>query len=200
LAPGTYNVKTRNATCESGSVPTTINAQPGTPAVPTISAPVGNVLSIASPVAGVTYQWQFSATQNGTYANVATGTSYTATQNGRYRSIAQGTACNSAPSSAQQMIITGTGNPNNPNNFNIRVYPNPVHNTLTIDSIPLTYKVSLVIYDAAGRTVMPARQLTQANNRASVDIGHLPAGIYFVGIYDMKNNEYIKKGIKVIKQ
>jgi hypothetical protein len=59
----------------------------------------------------------------------------------------------------------------------IRIYPNPVKETLRIDNTSTTEIISIKIYDVLGRLV-----LTEKENVDQIDVSHLDSGVLFVEI------------------
>ncbi len=149
MASGSYQVKVKNAAgCESSAVVAVVSASP-LPAAPTITQ-ASNVLSVQSPIAGATYQWQKkNGTGNWDDISGATGTSYTVTATGEYRTTIRNNGCGPVASNGINAVITNVPNPN-VSNGDLRLFPNPIQNgqRLTIDSLPqLTTEVTVVIYD-----------------------------------------------------
>jgi hypothetical protein len=70
------------------------------------------------------------------------------------------------------------------------VYPNPVLNTFFVDAENIT---AVKLYDLLGNEVISQN----ANGRAELNAGHLPAGIYTVHIFS--GNNVIWKS-KIVKQ
>lgn len=67
-------------------------------------------------------------------------------------------------------------------NNNIRIYPNPVQNDLSINYEPATNEtVQIKIIDMTGRVLVTQhRDLTQGDNQLIIDCANLPQGNYFI--------------------
>src|SRR5690625_1183143 len=76
---------------------------------------------------------------------------------------------------------------------NIKLYPNPVSNTLNIHFTEDIKIQSLQIYNIIGQKVMEIKEL----NATNIDIGHLKSGIYYVEIIDHQANNTVKKINKI---
>ena len=59
----------------------------------------------------------------------------------------------------------------------VRIYPNPAHNSVTIEVDDISQDARLAIFSVSGRKVL-ARQIM--NSKTTVDISSLPAEIYFL--------------------
>jgi unsaturated rhamnogalacturonyl hydrolase len=68
------------------------------------------------------------------------------------------------------------------------VYPNPVHDQLSISyQSGNEQKTTLELYDMAGHLLLSKQiQLMKGSNRLEWDINAIPAGIYFIGIKELK--------------
>ena len=71
----------------------------------------------------------------------------------------------------------------------IRIYPNPVNEQLTIDNGELTIK-NVQIFDVMGRCVATvetgrAPSLQSTSSETTINVSHLPSGIYFLKIGEM---------------
>ena len=64
----------------------------------------------------------------------------------------------------------------------VKLYPNPTAGTLTIERGDMSKATSVSILDATGRVVMPNRAIPAFRN--TLDLGHLPDGLYFVRMLD----------------
>jgi len=76
---------------------------------------------------------------------------------------------------------------------NIKIYPNPIVETLNIDNVNNVR--SVIIFDTSGKQMYNKKYKKQSNIK--VNLGSFRSGIYFVNIYT--NNEVITKKISVIK-
>ncbi|MFN3940528.1 MAG: T9SS type A sorting domain-containing protein, partial [Chitinophagales bacterium] len=69
------------------------------------------------------------------------------------------------------------------NDFITAIYPNPAHDLFTIQlNTPLYSAAEIKIYNALGTQVKSVTG-SSSNNLLSVDVQHLPAGIYTVAVY-----------------
>tara|TARA_B100000902_G_C27283093_1_gene902927 strand:- start:472 stop:1716 length:1245 start_codon:yes stop_codon:yes gene_type:complete len=78
---------------------------------------------------------------------------------------------------------------NNINSTNIKLYPNPANNKISIAFDNLTDATNIRITDVTGRTVYTE---TITNNTIAVNTSHYTPGIYFCEIKGTKTNETIK--------
>jgi len=77
-------------------------------------------------------------------------------------------------------------------NYELRVYPNPTTGELTIDNGELTID-NVEIFDIYGNKVSPL--ISHSSPLISINISHLPAGVYFVKI-TTKNGVFVEKVVK----
>ncbi len=71
---------------------------------------------------------------------------------------------------------------------NIKIFPNPAQNILTISSL-LEKEAVLIIFDLHGKTILTTSLF---QNEQSIDISHIPSGIYVVKIIDTDNTKVIR--------
>ncbi|KAI9463068.1 peptidase S8/S53 domain-containing protein [Russula earlei] len=92
-------------------------------------------------------------------------------------------------------VINGTASITGGLAIKIAVYPNPVHNNLTIvlppDSIDVAHAV-ISVTDAYGRTI---KKVTVVNTSNTISMANTASGVYFVDIYDGKKR-IVKKVVK----
>lgn len=83
--------------------------------------------------------------------------------------------------------ISHIGMDDNGYEANLNIYPNPFNKTLIIKLFAETgQKMHLNIYDIDGRSVMTySSELSAGINEIRLDMGHLPAGMYFVNATTM---------------
>lgn len=181
---GTYSVKTT-----SNGVTTSSNDL--TVAVTTVPTPVitldasNNLVSSAS--AG--NQWYL----DGNLIAGANGQTYHPTQSGSYTVRDTLNNCVSDFAAAYSFVVTGIIDLGN--RQYIRIYPNPVRNSLNIDwYIVATPALNVDISDLQGRRVLGA---TSMRNASSLDLSRLPQGVYFVRIYSDRIK--INYTVKIIK-
>lgn len=77
-------------------------------------------------------------------------------------------------------------------NNNIKIYPNPVNNTITID-IDNFSPLELNLYDIIGRLILKQNLFNRINK---VDLNKIINGIYFLNLKNDKGTIYIQKIIK----
>jgi hypothetical protein len=75
-------------------------------------------------------------------------------------------------------------------NYKLRVYPNPTAGKLTIDNGQLTIN-NMEIYDMMGR-VLNNCQFSILNSPLTIDVSHLPTGIYLL-IIDNQTVKFVKE-------
>jgi len=75
--------------------------------------------------------------------------------------------------------VSGTVNIHLPKTAGLILYPNPAHNTVSIDGLSIGNHVN--IYATDGRLV---KQFTAAASRQQIDISHLPAGVYYINVME----------------
>ncbi len=75
---------------------------------------------------------------------------------------------------------------------NVSVYPNPTTDVINIDFVNMENEYKLEIFNLLGQTVR-FKNLDGRNN--SINISSLTAGVYFVKIKDLNNNEFITKKV-----
>lgn len=75
--------------------------------------------------------------------------------------------------------------------FDIKVFPIPTQNNITIVINDLNNKGVLTVLDKVGRTVY-AIEIDRYTNTLDIDLSFLPKGIYFVRLYS-KGNSIVKK-------
>ena len=99
--------------------------------------------------------------------------------------------------SANQVIVINNdsvlSDSNNNNKELVNIFPNPVDDTLTINSKASIF--SIIINDVLGQKVM---RLEANSNLQKIDVSSLSKGIYFVKFFD--SNDLEIKTIKIIKK
>ena len=174
----------------SGSTPqshryTTCFINNAAPSAPTISAS-GNTLTSTS---GVTYQWYF----NGDAIPLATNQSYVATQNGYYLvRITDVNGCVYVYSSNYPYgVSTGIDQVSLKSKFDL--FPNPTNGIVTINEDYFTgTDYDVTVYDSFGK------ELFKIKNAATIDLGNLNAGVYFVSVI-ADNGTHINQKICLVK-
>lgn len=79
--------------------------------------------------------------------------------------------------------------------FDVSVFPNPAHETITIINNTNQTSINIKILDMNGRIVLTDNQSLQNNKKAQINIHNLENGIYTLNIY----NSVSQKTIKVVK-
>ena len=76
--------------------------------------------------------------------------------------------------------------PKSKSNSNLKVFPNPAYDQLTVELISVPANKSFVLLDLQGKQLMSGRFTGQST---PIDISKIPAGLYFLhsGIGDQKN-------------
>jgi type IX secretion system substrate protein/VCBS repeat protein len=182
---GTYSVKTTSngITTSSNDLSITVTTVP----TPVISLDASNNL-VSS--AGAGNQWYL----DGNLIAGANGQIYHPTQSGSYTVRDTLNNCLSDFASAYDFVVTAIIDLGN--RQYIRIYPNPVKNSLNIDwYIVGAPALNIDITDVQGRRVLSAISL---RNASSIDLSRLPQGIYFVRIYGDRLK--INYTVKIIKQ
>lgn len=166
-ASGDYSVLISDGQCATTSTEVVITVNP-VPAMPVISLN-NDVLSTTVPY--TTYQWY----KDGTLIPGATSRDYTATQNGIYTVVAGNAYGCEATSDALTVTVSSVDVPQVNNNKSIRIWPNPVGNTLHIDTkVPVNISISTV----DGKEAMRQDKVT------TVDVTPLPQGFYMIRVTD----------------
>jgi hypothetical protein len=163
-------------------------------AVPLIVLSI-KTFTVTNPDAGATYTWQIA--NNNVWTNVvpaATGITFTAAVPGEYRVMAVKGPCTSY-SISQVSNFTNRIPANNP--FGIYLYPNPVINIVTLDSIKLSQNwETLDIINAIGKLVLPEFNIKNKTT-ISIDVRVLGRGTYFAQLRK-KDGEFTT--LKFVKQ
>ncbi len=145
-----------------------------------------------------TYTWGLYPDEAGTIAgNDTTGTatwdsSYTGTEAYVFVMVSNG-SCGSVSSDSLKVRLSPVGIPQHPDAKNILVAPNPTRGRImiTLKNNAVDYKLAII--NIMGKLVMQ-KKLNTGNNRHqfSLDLGILPAGIYYLRFVN-KNGITIKK-------
>ena len=188
-------ILTSNASCLTSTAATSnevvMNVQQL--ATPLISL-TNKLYSVTNPDAAATYTWQ-TLTSN-SWVNVvpvAHGTTYTATAAGEYRVMAVKGACINY---SQSLIVTGLVN-SPVNKYGIRIYPNPAHDLITIDSIDLSQNWRTVrVLGVDGTIVLPDVNIANQST-VTINVAIIPSGIYYIF---MRRKDYETTSLKFIKE
>ena len=159
-------------------------------AVPVIALS-GQGLAVSNPDAAATYSWQVLT--NGNWADVipaATGITYTVAKAGTYRVRSVKGFCTTYSASQAATVVS-------PRSLIIRLYPNPGHNYIILDSIRLERRWKQVdIIDAIGRQVLPSVNIANLVS-VTIDITILPPGTYIAVIRQQDGVQVTKKFVKL---
>jgi len=170
---------TSNSACVTNNTATsniiTMNVQQL--AIPLVSLN-NKVFTVSNPDAAAVYTWQV-LTNNvwGDIIPAAYGITYTASLAGEYRVKATKGLCTEYSVSA---ITNLAGRMASNNAFGIYLYPNPVSNVVTLDSIKLTQNwETLKIINADGKHVLPVINIKNQTS-VSINVSVLKQGTYFI--------------------
>lgn len=187
--PGVYTVTlTVNNVTSNPSAATTVSLGSITNVVITKT---NSLMSVENPDATITYTWQKLNAQIWTDLNpLTTGTSYPVVSSGDYRVRATKGLCTAVSNSLYwepAIVVTPA---------DVRVFPNPAGNFLTIDKLTGSGWRTLEIYNFLGEKMVTPVLL---NNRSEIiiDIRSFSSGIYLLVL---RNNEKDVKRVKFVKQ
>lgn len=166
--PGTYTDLFTTANGCDSIVITTLSV--GTPDTTVLLS--GQTLT-ASAVAPTTYQW-FDCVLNTPIAG-ATSQSYSPTVSGEYALIVTDNGCSDTSSCIFVFVV---GVEESELAKNVKYFPNPVEDQLTIDLGKWYRDVEAQIFDATGRKVMA--EWPGSNTQFSLDLQNLAKGIYIL--------------------
>jgi PKD repeat protein len=188
-----YNITNVTFDNTSGVITVTANNVCGSSAPRTLSVAIG-----ALPVAGFSYvdnngnvtftntttnattwQWSFgdgnSATSQSPQNNYATGGTYTVT-------LIATNSCGDSDTTTQQVTVNIVSSTIAAELANLKIYPNPAKNIITIDGFNETLMGELImVRDVLGRTLIT--NVVNSTNQ-SVNIENLAAGVYTIAVKD----------------
>jgi hypothetical protein len=170
VATADYAVNIFDGTCPAVSAITTVTVNDFPVAVITVVGPDMSTGTFAS------YQWY----RNGVLIPGATSQAYTAVRDGFYSVVVTDALGCSATSPVQQMTALEVGNINV---MSVKLYPNPVENILLVEAAKAV-NISINAIDG--------KQLLKADNAKSIDLSHLPQGLYLVRITDASTGALIR--------
>ena len=176
---GFYSVEVTNADgCSAiASISYQVVVNP-LPAVPVITAVVDTLFASGSGP----FQWYL----NGNTIAGATGSYYVVTANGNYSVMV--TDSNGCESASLPYIFTTVGiGQISAGNFN--VFPNPSNGVYVVQFAEKVTGNSYMIHEVTGKRIR-AGEFNGSN--AKLDIGNVPAGIYFLTITNATSSEVIK--------
>ena len=79
---------------------------------------------------------------------------------------------------------------------NIKLYPNPVNNQLTIDfDLDNPTEISINVYDLLGRKMIQQPKNNYSKERLQLDMSRLDVGLYFV-TFEGRNVQWVEKVVK----
>jgi hypothetical protein len=187
--PGVYTVTlTVNNVTSSPSAATTVSLGSITNVVITKT---NSLMTVENPDATVTYTWQkLKAQVWSDLSPLTTGTSYPVVSAGDYRVRATRGLC-TAVSNSQYWEPTIVVTP-----VDVRVFPNPAGNFLTIDKLTGSGWRSLEIVNSLGEKMITPVLLNNLSE-ITINIRSFSPGIYLLVL---KNNERDVKRVKFIKQ
>ena len=182
---GTYSVKTTSngVTTSSNDISVAVTVVP----TPLITLDASNNL-VSNAATG--NQWYL----DGNLIAGANGQTYRPVQSGSYTVRDTSNNCLSDFAAAYNFVITGIINLGN--RQYIRIYPNPVRNSLNLDwYIVGAPALNIDITDVQGRRVLTSSSL---RNASFIDLSRLSQGVYFVRIYNDRLK--INHTLKIVKQ
>lgn len=148
-------------------------------------AVTNNNNTLSATQTGATYQW-INCANNQTISG-ATNASFTPTVNGSYKVRITLNGC----VEESECVTVNTVGMENISNENIVAYPNPTSTLVHVKGLGSHVNHTLTVIDQMGRTI----QTSIINNEImSVDLTHLPNGVYLVKI------ENVGTPIRVVKQ
>lgn len=68
----------------------------------------------------------------------------------------------------------------------LQLFPNPTSTNINISYTAINEQVTIQVRDILGRSVMTQQIQNAANQITSMEVGHLPNGIYYLNLYDGK--------------
>jgi PKD repeat protein len=75
----------------------------------------------------------------------------------------------------------------NNHNSQLKIYPNPAHNTLTIDN-PLSESATILMSDVLGKTILEKKIIPGIN---SVNVENFKPGLYFIFVDGMSAGKFL---------
>ncbi|MBR4535281.1 MAG: T9SS type A sorting domain-containing protein, partial [Bacteroidales bacterium] len=125
------------------------------------------------------------------------GTGLTYTESGTYiHNYNNGDGCPSADTLHLTITTVGINEYNSLSGLHIIVYPNPAHDVVNIKvDDEFTHLTNADIYDATGRRVKTLRW-AEANSTQQINMEDLTPGLYFIRLFNDKQDLGIRKIIK----
>lgn len=149
---------------------------------------INQTLTVINTQPEINYTWQERSTTGvwGNVAPTATGTSFIAIHDGLYRVIASSGNCSEVSDTIGLTIIKPPVDV--PVDGGIRLYPNPVQNSLTIDDINLSENwETLDILPVSSGQASISYNIT-GKTKITVDLGSLSSG-YYIAVLKRKTGE-----------
>lgn len=75
----------------------------------------------------------------------------------------------------------------------IRLYPNPSNTQITISNLPDYFKGTITIYNLTGQKII---QQSISDNRITINVNHLPSGVYYAVVRDEEKTFTTRKIVK----
>lgn len=182
-AAGLYFVRGEGG-CVTPGACTSVNVQQ-TNVINTVAV---NGITLTSNQSGATYQW-INCNGN-TPISGATSQNFTPTANGQYAVIVTRAGC-TATSSCVTVNSVGI---EDLDAANIKLYPNPVSNILTVDFGQVMQLDRVFVTDALGRIIQELKQVNDQN--IQINLGGESAGVYFLNL----DADQSSKVFRIIKQ
>lgn len=173
---------------DSYSFQVTINAL--NPSIEVVSPPLVNTpISFAAAVPGaISWQWNFG---DGTSA---TGPmpSHTYETVGEYvvtLTVMNGIGCQRTVTTTVNVVVTSTAE----QQHSFRVYPNPSTGNFTIDNQRALPIKMLVVFNSVGQMVANHASIDRSSAPFTLELRHLPAGVYFMQVHFTDNHQFRQK-------
>lgn len=133
-----------------------------------------------------TYKWSFGDGDFSTVANPVHNYSLT----GSYQVKLTAERCGMQDTLTQLINIISTDISNNPDENDIKIFPNPAQNELNINFIGDYYKLNYYISDISGKEILSG----MINQKLStINIASLSKGLYFIRLTDISNLSKVYK-------
>jgi hypothetical protein len=185
---GTFSVKVTSSGCSSISTPLTIGKlpKPNTSEITASRFAYKNDTAIYTvtglPISTFTWTVNGGTIQSGQNTNTIT-VKWSTGSIGEVQVTEKATNFCSGAIKTYPVGIWNTSIQNIVNENEILLYPNPANNFIKIKCLGNTpNNVQLTVYDVLGKNILTQNIVTTNNDEQSIDIAHLPKGIYIVKI------------------